>query len=246
MRVRGLAIILTIAALHSTTTPAFATQIPSVNSDAAVAIPAQALPSLAQRLQTLLPGGAERAAQAATTATVNAVSAITARRMQERAAAARRAARSRALAAIRHLATPAYGRISVGFGARGFWSNRHTGIDIAARYGSAVHSVVAGRVIASAYAGSYGNVVVVRGHGVDIWYAHLSKRSVKVGQNVGFDQTLGNVGCTGHCTGPHLHLEVRKNGLPTDPTTFLWGSHRGLAGPAPAWARNHIETLSNL
>ncbi len=237
---------MTIAALHSAAAPVYATQIGSTNTDAAVAIPAQALPSLAERLQTLLPGGLARAAQTATAATVEAVAATTARHMQERAAAARRAARARQLAAIRHLAMPAYGPISVGFGARGFWSNRHTGIDIAAHYGDAVHSVVAGRVVASAYAGSYGNVVVVRGHGVDIWYAHLSRRSVKVGQHVGFAQTLGNVGCTGHCTGPHLHLEVRRNGLPTDPTAFLWGRHRGIAAPAPAWAHFRIETVGQL
>lgn len=245
MRYRSRAIALTIAALTAVSVhPAVASQIAQTTSDAAIAIPGTArIPSLAEQLQTLLPGAAERAARVTTAATL---SATTTRLMQERAAAVRRASRARALAAIRHLAMPAYGRIAVGFGARGFWSNRHTGIDIDARYGSAVHSVVAGTVVASTYDGSYGNLVVVRGHGVDIWYAHLSKRDVRVGASVKFDQVLGNVGCTGHCTGPHLHLEVRRNGFPTDPMTFLWGSHRGIAGPSPAWAHSRIETLSQV
>ena len=224
--------------------PVAASQISQATSDAAVVIPATAaIPSLGERLQTLLPGVAERTARAETAVTL---SATTARYMQERAAASRRASRDRALAAIRHLAMPAYGRIAVGFGARGLWSNRHTGIDIDAPFGSAVHSVVAGTVVASTFDGAYGNLVVVRGHGVDIWYAHLSKRIVKVGTRIGFDQVLGNVGCTGHCTGPHLHLEVRRDGYPTDPTTFLWGAHRGIAGPSPVWAHSRIETLSQV
>ncbi len=224
--------------------PVAALEIPKSVSDAAVALPATAaLPSLGERLQALLPGASERAAQAATALTLTAT---TSELMKQRAAAASRASRARALVALRHLATPAYGRIAVGFGARGLWSNRHTGIDIDAPFGSAVHSVVAGTVVASTYDGAYGNLIVVRGHGVDIWYAHLSKRLVQVGAEVKFDQVLGNVGCTGHCTGPHLHLEVRKDGFPTDPTTFLWGPHRGLAGPSPAWAHSRIETLSQV
>ncbi len=247
MRNRPRAIAFLIAAITALSAhSASASQIAQATSDAAVAIPATAtasLPSLAIRLQATLPGAAERAARVTTALTL---SATTAKRLQERAVQARRASRARALAAIRHLAMPAYGRIAVGFGARGLWSNRHTGIDIDAPYGSAVHSVVAGTVVGSAYAGAYGNVVVVRGHGVDIWYAHLSKRLVRIGSRVKFDQVLGDVGCTGHCTGPHLHLEVRKNGFPTDPRTFLWGAHRGIAGPSPVWAHSRIETLAQV
>lgn len=204
-----------------------------------IAAPTLSLPALADRLQGMLPSvAAERARLAAERKVALARAAA-----ERRRAAVARASRARALAAIRHLAVPAYGRISEGFGARGLWSTRHTGIDIDAPYGSAVHSVVAGIVVKSVYDRAYGNLVVVRGHGVDIWYAHLARRDVRLWQKVRFDQTVGFVGCTGRCFGPHLHLEVRKGDLPTDPAAFLWGSHRGIAGPVPAWARRGITTL---
>lgn len=214
-------------------------------SDAAIALvprsstPTLSLPSLADRLQGMLPSvAAERAREAAVRKAELARAAA-----ERRQAAIARASRARALASIRHLAVPAYGRISEGFGAQGMWHTRHTGIDIDAPYGSAVHSVVAGIVVKSVYDRAYGNLVVVRGHGVDIWYAHMARRDVRLWQRVRFDETVGIVGCTGRCFGPHLHLEVRRNDLPTDPATFLWGSHRGIAGPVPAWARRGITTL---
>ena len=82
--------------------------------------------------------------------------------------------------------------------------------------------------------------------GEDVWYAHMSKRYVKTGQRVRWGQTLGRVGCTGRCYGPHLHIEVRRNDRPTDPAIFLWGAHRGVAGPTPSWARLRITKLSDL
>lgn len=212
-------------------------------SDAAVAIKgSNDLPSLSERLQSLLPGGSEQQAKALTSETA----ALEQRKLDERAAAAARATRARKLAAIRHLAIPATGRISASFGSRGHWTTRHTGLDINARYGDRVHAVTEGRVVKSTYDRAYGYVVVVRGRGVDIWYAHLSKRYVKAGQRVRFGQTVGRVGATGHATGAHLHLEVRKNDLPTNPATFLWGSHRGIPGDSPKWARYRISTLADL
>ena len=104
-------------------------------------------------------------------------------------------------------------------------------------------SVVAGTVVKSVFDRFYGNLLVVRGHGVDIWYAHMSKRIPKLGQHVGRGQVIGHVGCTGRCFGPHLHLEVRKNDKPTDPATFLWGDHRGVAGKVPAWVGYGIMPL---
>lgn len=223
--------------------PASAADAASRSSDAAVAIKSSAaLPPLAERLIALLPGGADLTAQAVVAETAS----LQQRKLDERKAAAARVSRARHLAFIRRLATPAYGHISASFGSRGLWTTRHTGLDINARYGDRVHSVAEGRVVRSTYDRAYGNIVVVRGRGVDIWYAHLSKRYVKSGQRVRWGQTLGRVGCTGRCYGPHLHIEVRRNDRPTDPAVFLWGSHRGLAGSTPSWARIRITKLSDL
>lgn len=194
--------------------------------------------TLAEQLASLLPGQAEADAARVTAETVAAVKHSV---LVERKTAAKRASRS-----MLRMAAPAYGRITAGFGSRGHWWNRHTGMDIRARYGDRVHSVVAGTVIKSTYDRSYGRIIVIRGHGVDIWYAHLSRSYVHVGQHVKSGKTIGRVGNTGHTTGTHLHIEVRKNDLPTNPATFLWGRHRGEPGDTPAWARVRIAQLSDL
>lgn len=98
----------------------------------------------------------------------------------------------------------------------------HTGIDIGAGYGATVISADRGTV---AYVGSmsgYGNVVVVdHGGGLATTYNHMSAFSVSSGQKVSRGTPVGAVGCTGYCTGPHLHFEVRVNGSPVDPMPYL-------------------------
>ena len=197
-----------------------------------------ATPALGDRLVALLPGESEAAAARVTAETVDAVKQST---IDSRKAAAKRASRT-----MMRMAVPAYGRITAGFGSRGHWWNRHTGMDIRARYGDRVHSIVTGRVIKATYDRAYGRIVVIRGKGVDIWYAHMSKISVKVGQRVQSGKTIGRVGNSGHTTGTHLHVEVRRNDLPTNPATFMWGKHRGKAGDTPSWARSRIAHLSDL
>lgn len=216
------------------------------HSDAAVAIPVVATQvELKDRLQVTLPGAEEVHSSLLTTQTAE----LARRALIARKAAAARASRSRAVRIARtqiRMAIPAYGHISASFGSRGHWTTRHTGMDINARYGDTVHNIISGTVVKSTYDRSYGRIVVVRGHGVDIWYAHLSSDYVRVGQRLATGQRLGRVGCTGHCTGAHLHIEVRKNDLPTNPATFLWGSHRGKAGDTPRWAHYRIATLGSL
>ncbi len=57
--------------------------------------------------------------------------------------------------------------------------------------------------------------------GISTAYGHQSSIAASVGQVVAQGQTIGYVGCTGHCFGPHLHFEVRINGTPVDPLGYL-------------------------
>jgi len=242
----GIVALLLFTASGSLSVPAVAADPTNADSDAAVALRVPpVVEDLTDRLQSTLPGAAEQRASVLTMQT----STLAKQAIALRAAAAARASRARAAriakAQIR-LAVPAYGSISASFGSRGHWTTRHTGMDINARYGDTVRNVVAGTVIKATYDSSYGRIVVVRSKGVDLWYAHMSRDYVRVGQRVRTGQKIGRVGCTGNCTGAHLHLEVRKNDLPTNPATFLWGSRRGKPGDTPAWARYRIATLSSL
>ena len=98
----------------------------------------------------------------------------------------------------------------------------HTGIDIGAGYGSAVWAAGGGTVVFAGTMSGYGNAIVVdHGGGIATTYNHLSGFSVSSGSTVSRGQTIGSVGCTGYCTGPHLHFEVRVNGSPVDPMPYL-------------------------
>lgn len=101
-------------------------------------------------------------------------------------------------------------------------SRLHTGIDIGAPYGATVIAADGGVVAYVGVMSGYGNVVVVdHGGGLATTYNHLSAFSVASGQQVGRGVPVGNVGCSGYCTGPHLHFEVRVNGSPVDPMPYL-------------------------
>jgi murein DD-endopeptidase MepM/ murein hydrolase activator NlpD len=83
--------------------------------------------------------------------------------------------------------------------------------------------------------GGYGNLVVVQHRlGYQSWYAHLSRFAVSSGSRVAGGVRIGYVGSTGHSTGPHLHFEVRLNGVPTNPAPlFLAGSSLGKLQRSP-------------
>jgi murein DD-endopeptidase MepM/ murein hydrolase activator NlpD len=126
------------------------------------------------------------------------------------------------------LAWPVSGWVSSPFGYRVhpiFGTRRlHTGIDIAAAYGSRIGAAGPGTVILAGPYGGYGNAVVIdHGGGLSTLYAHQSRIAVSVGQTVGTGETVGYVGCTGFCTGAHLHFETRENGAPVDPMKYLGG-----------------------
>lgn len=114
-------------------------------------------------------------------------------------------------------------RLSAGFGqAGGRWSSgEHTGQDLAAPVGTPVAAAAAG-VVSIEHPDWAGNLVRIdHGGGVETWYAHLSRVDVTAGQSVGPGQQIGAVGNLGNTTGPHLHFEVRLDGIPVDPTQVL-------------------------
>jgi murein DD-endopeptidase MepM/ murein hydrolase activator NlpD len=120
-------------------------------------------------------------------------------------------------------ALPLRGRLESGFGYR--WGRLHAGIDISVldtdRVGAALAGTVAKVGYQDRYAG-YGNIVLLRhGDGFATLYAHLARVDVKVGERVDRRELLGRAGCTGSCTGQHLHFEVRILGKPVDPMPYL-------------------------
>ncbi len=98
----------------------------------------------------------------------------------------------------------------------------HEGVDIAARTGTPIFATADGIVSRSETAPGYGKLVVIdHGYGYRTYYAHNSKLFVKVGQRVKRGEQIAAVGNTGSSTGPHVHYEVRLNGVPLNPNKFL-------------------------
>lgn len=113
--------------------------------------------------------------------------------------------------------------VSSYFGYR--WGRQHQGIDISQSgiYGSKIVAADAGKVTLSKYYGGYGYTVMVdHQNGYVTLYAHMKSASpVKVGSYVKKGQTIGYVGSTGNSTGPHLHFEIRKNGVAKNPVNWF-------------------------
>ena len=98
----------------------------------------------------------------------------------------------------------------------------HPGMDFHQAFGSAIHATGAGKVVIAHYWGGYGNMVEIdHGNGIMTRYGHMSRLNVAEGQNVVRGQVLGYIGSTGRSTGPHLHYEVRLNGVAVNPAPFL-------------------------
>lgn len=101
-------------------------------------------------------------------------------------------------------------------------SRMHTGIDISAEMGADIVAAANGQVIFSGYYGGYGYAVIIdHGDGISTLYAHCSALLVKEGDMVKRGQVIAKIGSTGLSTGPHLHFEVRKNGVPVNPMDWL-------------------------
>ncbi|HEX3806146.1 MAG TPA: M23 family metallopeptidase [Gaiellaceae bacterium] len=126
---------------------------------------------------------------------------------------------------------PAHGTITTPFVRNG--PRRHPGIDIGELHSLRVVAAVPGRVELVGEPGGYegyGNVVVVASRGYEELYAHLAAWNVKPGEEVQAGEHLGTAGCTGLCTGTHLHFEVRKNDVAVSPLLTVL---RPLVAPKP-------------
>lgn len=120
---------------------------------------------------------------------------------------------------VRGPVTSGYGwRTHPIFGTRRF----HTGIDIGAASGTPIGAAASGAVVFAGAKTGYGNTVIVyHGGGISTLYGHMSSIGAGNGAQVTRGQSIGRVGCTGYCTGPHLHFEVRVNGNHVDPMGWL-------------------------
>lgn len=115
---------------------------------------------------------------------------------------------------------PASGPVNSPFGPR--WGRMHTGIDIGAPSGAPIRAAKGGTVISAGYNGGYGLAVIIEhGGGLTTLYGHASSLSIGDGASVSQGQVIAAVGCSGSCTGPHLHFETRVGGSPQNPMNFL-------------------------
>jgi murein DD-endopeptidase MepM/ murein hydrolase activator NlpD len=119
---------------------------------------------------------------------------------------------------------PASGTVTSPFGVwRG--NHRHEGIDIGMLVSLRVRAVTEGVVESTGYENGYegyGKIIVLDLPGpYTALYAHLSNVAVRDGEHVREGEWIGQAGCTGNCSGTHLHFEVRHRGVPIDPMSFL-------------------------
>src|ERR671911_1643383 len=137
------------------------------------------------------------------------------------------------------ISTPVRGTVTSDFGPR--WGRNHDGIDIAAPTGTPVRAAACGTVSLAGQQGGYGNMVcITHTSQFSTCYAHLSRFGVTNGMQVTQGQVIGYVGCTGSCTGPHLHFETRVGGQAQDPRTYLSG------GAIPGKASTSTASTANI
>lgn len=103
----------------------------------------------------------------------------------------------------------------------------HGGMDFRVAYGTPVRATAPGTVVHAGWAGGYGRMVEIdNGSGITTRFGHLSKISVARGDTVETGDLLGKSGSSGRSTGPHLHYEIREDGKPVNPATFLKAGRR--------------------
>jgi murein DD-endopeptidase MepM/ murein hydrolase activator NlpD len=115
-------------------------------------------------------------------------------------------------------------RVSSNYGGRtmGGRAENHSGLDMSAPSGTPIYATGPGIVTKSGWGTGYGQYVEINhGNGYITRYAHASRLIARVGDRVDAGEQIANVGCTGRCTGPHLHYEVVKDGQRKNPATYL-------------------------
>jgi murein DD-endopeptidase MepM/ murein hydrolase activator NlpD len=123
--------------------------------------------------------------------------------------------------------SPLPGRITSGMGMRthpiGGFRGRHTGVDIAAREGTLIAAAASGTVIQTGEGENIGSFVILsHKDSYTTLYGHCSQILTSQGKTVKKGQIIAKAGSTGRVTGPHLHFEIRKFGVPQDPVKYLW------------------------
>lgn len=122
------------------------------------------------------------------------------------------------------LSRPVSGIITSRFGVNSsVRSSSHTGLDIATSLGTPVMAAASGTVSYAGWKGSYGKLAVItHENGIQTYYGHCNALYVTAGQTVAQGQTIAAVGSTGNSTGPHLHFEIRVNGVAYNPQNYLY------------------------
>jgi murein DD-endopeptidase MepM/ murein hydrolase activator NlpD len=117
---------------------------------------------------------------------------------------------------------PLYGWITRAFSTSEDSGEKHAGLDFAVKTGTAVAATASGLVAFAGWDEYLGNLVIIdHGNGYQSIYGHNKNLLVEEGDNVLKGDVIALSGNTGHSTAPHLHYEVRKDGVPVDPTLFL-------------------------
>jgi murein DD-endopeptidase MepM/ murein hydrolase activator NlpD len=122
---------------------------------------------------------------------------------------------------------PYDGEVSSNYGYRrnpfgGFTGEFHPGIDIKGQYGDPIYATADGVVNRCDWYGGYGNAVLINhSHGYQTLFGHMMKVNVEQGQEVKSGDLIGFMGSTGRSTGPHVHYEIRRDGIDIDPVPYL-------------------------
>jgi len=143
---------------------------------------------------------------------------------------------------------PVAGRLTSGFGMRRHpvlgYARMHKGLDIAAPMGAPIRAPMDGVVQMAGWAGGYGRFVKLsHGGGLATGFGHMSRIAVSSGGRVSKGQVIGYVGSTGMSTGPHLHYELWKNGVPSNPGKVTFESVQQLSGSALAAFKSRFARL---
>jgi murein DD-endopeptidase MepM/ murein hydrolase activator NlpD len=146
------------------------------------------------------------------------------------------------------MALPVDGHITSTFGMRMHpilhYVRMHDGVDVGAPYGTPIHATADGRVLFAGRKGGYGNFVMLSAGGnLTTGFGHMSRIAVHPGESVRAGDVIGFVGMTGLTTGPHVHYEVRRGGVPINPLSVTLSAVSQLSGDALKAFKNRVASL---